>query len=447
MKTSLTITIKKRTQSCWLTMVLILFPFALGTLNDLLGLPYGLRYILDVVWLLLVPMLFVNQRLIRRSKTGTLLAWGAVFLLYTLLSYTLNFQSPLYYLWGVRNNFRYYVVFIAFAAFLTLDDIETCLDLFDKLFWIDIVISLFQFFVLDFEQDYLGGIFGTEIGCNGYTNIFFLIVVTKSVVFYLGKKESMGTCISKCVAALLVAALAELKFFFVEFLMVIALAVLFANFTWRKLLIVVGGVSAAFVGAYLITYFFPIYVDWFTLEWILEVATASRGYTSQGDLNRLTAIGSINDLWLKTWDQRLFGLGLGNCDTSSYEFLNTPFFRQNGDMHYSWISYAHMYLECGWIGLIFYIGFFVCVYFAIQRIEKRGGRHIRQYCQITKIMAVMCVMLAIYNASLRAESGYMVYFVLAIPFALEKQYSGKAGHFGDTIKMKSDACDNGMHSC
>ena len=109
-------------------------------------------------------------------------------------------------------------------------------------------------------------------------------------------------------------------------------------------------------------------------------------------------------------------MGLGNCDTSSFAIVNTPFFEQWGHMHYTWMSYAIMYLECGWVGLIFYFGFFVLVYLQIQKIEKRSEGIARTYCRISKIMAILCPLIAVYNSSLRAESAYMAYFVLAIPF-------------------------------
>lgn len=38
------------------------------------------------------------------------------------------------------------------------------------------------------------------------------------------------------------------------------------------------------------------------------------------------------------------------------------------------------------------------------------------YCQMGKIMAVMSVIMIFYNGALRTEAGYMMYFVLSLPF-------------------------------
>ena len=140
----------------------------------------------------------------------------------------------------------------------------------------------------------------------------------------------------------------------------------------------------------------------------------------------MNAIPVINELWLTNGWKQIFGFGLGNCDTSGFAIVNTPFFERFGDLHYTWLSYAMMYLECGWIGLIFYFGFFVLVYFKIRRIEKNCIPTVKAYCRIARIMAVLCVVISVYNSSLRTEAGYMAYFVLAVPFAAAK--TGSENH-------------------
>lgn len=414
MNTKTVITIKKRTQAGWLMWLLIMIPFFFGTLNDFLGLSNAVRYILDFAWLALFLLMLLN-RVPRRMNT--MLIWVIVFAIYTLLVYIVQFQSPFYYFWGMRNNFRFYVAFLAFASFLTKEDVDGYIRTFDVLFWINAVVSFVQFFVLGLEQDLLGGIFGAERGCNGYTNIFFVIVVTNSVLLYLEKREKAWHCVAKCLVALLIAALAELKFFFVEFILIMILANFLTKFTWKKVFVVLGGFAAVGVATSLLVMVFPFYEGFLSLDYFLEAGSSDKGYTYSGDLNRLNAISQINEIWLTNLGEQIFGLGLGNCDTSSVEIINTPFFEKYGDVHYSWLSHAFMYLECGWIGLIFYFGFFVLAYFRISNIEKQSQGDLKTYCRISKIVALLCMVISVYNSSLRTEAGYMAYFVLAMPFA------------------------------
>ena len=420
MNVKLKIKLKNRTQTGWLIWFLIIMPFLFGFLNETLGLPWSIRYLLDIAWCLLLGYRVLSLR--RGPQVPGV--WIGMFLIYTLLVYVMQWQSALYYLWGVRNNFRFYAAFFAFAAFLKMSDIEDYWKLFDKLFWIDVVVSIYQFFALGVDGDQLGGLFGTETGGNGYTNLFFLIVVIRSLVLYLDKQEKFKDCLAKCAAALVVAAMAELKFFFVEFVIVMVLAVLFTGFSWRKLAVILGGAVGVMLCVSLLTSLFPGWMGWFSLEWFLEAASSDRGYTSSGDLNRLNAITQINELWLTSGWQQIFGLGLGNCDTSSFAIVNTPFFEAYGNMHYTWISYAMMYLETGWIGLMFYWGFFVLVFFQVRKIERRCEGTARSYCRVARIMAVLCGGISIYNRSLRTEAAYMAYFVLAVPYVLKNGFVG-----------------------
>lgn len=420
MGSRLTITIKKRSATGWLVWLLIMMPFFLAFLNEFLGVSNAVRYLMDVAWGGLLLLMVLNKRSLP-GAVGGLALWVILFFLYTLMVYIAQYQSALYYLWGFRNNFRFYIAFFLFVRFLKQREGEDYLKLFDGIFWLNAVVSVFQFFVLDLQGDHLGGIFFTEAGGNGYTNIFFLIVITRSVVLYLEKREPVGLCAAKLMTAVAVAAMAELKFFFAELILVIVLASLFSRFSWRKLWIILGGFLVVLVGAVALARLYPYFSEFFSYRWFLNEAMSAKGYTYDGDLNRLNAIPMINELWLKNRGQRFFGLGLGNCDTSGFAFLNTPFFRIYGDLHYNWMSYAMMYLECGYAGLVFYWGFFVLVYFKIRKMERHAEGEMISCCRFARILAILCVVISVYNGSLRMEAGYMAYFVLAIPFAYHRQ--------------------------
>ena len=413
-----TITIKKRSQAGWLMWLLIVLPFMFGTLEGFLHMPRAIRYILDVAWLWLLVLMGCGRQ---KNKAGLLALWSILFLLYTALTYLPQYQSALYYLWGVRNNFRFFVAFFAFSAFLKIEDIEGYLKFFNRLFWVSAIVSLVQYFVYGYKGDYLGGIFGVEHGCNGYMNVFFVIILTKDILFYIEKKEKLSACILKCMTAVLIAALAELKFFFIEVLLIIVLASLFTEFTWRKLLVITGGLTIVVVFAMLLVELFPGFAGFLSIEWFVEAGSSNTGYTSSGDLNRLNAIPQINKLWFTNFWQRMFGMGLGNCDYASFDFLSTPFFKANSDMHYTWLSYAFLYLETGWIGLIFYYVFFALIYFQANRIEKCNEGMTKTYCRMSRILALLCMVIAVYNSSLRTEAGYMMFFALSIPFALNRR--------------------------
>lgn len=420
MKINYSLKIKKRNQPQWLCWLLIVLPFAFGTLVELLRIPQFIKYTLDVAWVVALLLMVRLKLQDSRHKGNRLVGWAILFFLYTLFNYLFLYQSPIFYLWGARNNFRFYVAFAAFCTFLEPEDVNEYFDFFDKLFWINVVVSLVQYFVFDKNGDFLGGIFGVTQGCNGYSNVFFVIVLTKSVLFYLERREKFSDCFFKFAAVIIVSAMAEMKFFFVEAVIILVLATLFTNFSWRKVGVLLGGLAVVTAGATLLTILFPFFEEFFSLEWFIEKATADTGYTSSGDINRMNAISEVNRRFLELPVQRWFGLGLGNCDYSGFDFLVTPFYARHSWTHYTWLSTAFMYLETGWVGLIFFFGFFVLAFINARKIEKKTTGIARTYCRIAKIISVMCIVIAIYNVSLRTEAGYMAYFVLSVPSIVAK---------------------------
>lgn len=406
--------IRRRTQPQWLVQLFVLLPLFRAMLTQYLRLPSAIDYGLDLVWLALLVYLLCSPGAFKRKSTLCFLIWILLFFAYTLAGHLLRLQSPLYYLWGFRNNFRFYIAFLAFCAFLDSRDGENYLTFMDALFWLNLVMTLVQY-VRGFRFDFLGGIFGTTIGCNSYSNIFMMIVVTKSLVYCFNKKESLTLCLAKCFTALLVAALAELKFFFAEFLVIAAMVFCMTRFSVRKVLVILAAGVGVLVGIAILTQLYPHFADAFLPRNFIEIATSKKGYTMEGDFNRLTAISGVNEQFLHTPLERLFGLGLGNCDTSSFSFLETPFATAHADRtHYNWFSTSFIYVETGWIGLALFFGFYGAIFWLAHRQQKLGGNLL--YCQITKVMALCSVLLGIYNSSLRTEAGYLVYFVLALPF-------------------------------
>ena len=422
MSNILKIKINKISQPTLLCWCVIVIPFLFGILINLLQVSNSVKYILDVIWFFLLAFIFLNvirKKAVVIKESRVLYAWIIMFLSFTLVVYILNYQSFLYYLWGFRNNFRFYVVFFAFIIFLKANDVIAFWKFVDFVFWINAAVCFLQCFWFNITQDYLGGIFGTSVGCNGYLNIFFVIIATKSVIFYLNNKESLWLCFIKISTMLFICAYAELKFFYVEFIFIIILAVIITDFSWRKLFIAIVSLIGVFMATQLLAELFPQFSEIFTIKAMFETAYEG-GYSSEVSVNRLNNIPIISERFLTTSSEKIFGLGLGNCDTADYSIVNTPFYMQYSYLRYNWFSTSFIFLEMGGIGLLFFFGFFFVVCALTFSMLKKDIEN-RVYYQITIILSICCVLIGVYNASLRIECGYMVYFVLAIPFIIQKE--------------------------
>ena len=69
--------------------------------------------------------------------------------------------------------------------------------------------------LLGYRQDYVGGIYGTSGGdVNGPLNLLLIIIVTKSIIQYINKKEKFQRVLLVLASSVGIAAFAELKAFF-----------------------------------------------------------------------------------------------------------------------------------------------------------------------------------------------------------------------------------------
>lgn len=405
--------IKKRPFPQWLTLYIFFMPFLLGFLQGFLKFPSIIKYTIDLAWIIVTICIFVRKSLSFKKRLIPFLVFVVTFFLVTFVVYLFNYETFLYYFWGVRNNFRFYFAFFAFCIFLSKEDAEDCLKFIDVAFWIDIFVCLYQFFVQGYKQDYLGGIFGVEKGCNSYTITFFAIVVAKSLLSFMNKQEKFGLCAAKCAVVLLISAMAELKAFFLIFVLILLLSTIFTAYSWRKFGLILVSVFIFSFASTFITSIFGSGSE-ITFKRMMELVTAEN-YASEDDLGRFTAIPMISSMFLTTLPLKLFGMGLGNCDTSSFEVFNTSFYQVNSELHYNWFSSAFLFLETGYVGIVIFLSFFVMCFFYARRMKKRGESELL-YCQMAMILSIVSVVLMFYNPSLRSEIAYLVYFVFALPF-------------------------------
>lgn len=374
---------------------------------------------------LLVVMLLSRRKLEIILQVRWLMISAGIFFGLTIVGQVLGYQSLGYYLSGLNNNGRFFIFFFGCILFLKAEQREKIMKLWDVLFWVNFLLSVYQFVALGVNMTYeggdrLGGLFGTVPGCNAYTNVFLMVCVSASILRYMNQQENAWLCLAKCAVALIVAAMTELKVFVLEFAAILVLAVMLTKFSRRKLHLMIGGVIGTLVCIKLMVTIFPWWAGWFNLENIWETATSKVGYTGAGDWNRLTAIPIAWNEHLLTWPQKLFGLGLGNCDFSPIAGMTSAFYDANWTSNYALFSSGLIMLETGLIGTIAYVGFFLLVFFAANSL-LRSGKGDEVYCQLAEVLALMSLVLYIYNCTLRTEVGYMLYFALALAFMGKKK--------------------------
>ena len=408
----------KKTNSTFIYLQL-LYILIVFFLRDVLGFPSFITYITDLLLILSFIVCLGNiKKTIKKANANFQFKVILLIFLSMIIGVVVNFVNPLYVIWGFRNNFRFFLFWISCIVLLQKEDIGKLLKLFSIFFWINIFAITIQYFIFGIAQDQLGGLFGIENGCNAYAIILCCITLCYAIAQYYGAKIKLLNVLLYCVAVFYWAALAELKVLYVEVGIIMILTALFLKPSVKKLLLIVTMFSAVIFGYLVLLNVFPDQVSSLTsLDGINSYLT-SNGYTNTGDLNRFTALSEIQNKFFKgNWLNTLFGFGLGNCDTSSFEILSTPFFIKYEYLHYRWFTHAWLYLEQGAIGLSLLLLFLLSIFiFCFRRRNNLLGR----YYIMTALYVVTTLIGVIYNSSLQMESGYLIAFMLSVPFIISK---------------------------
>ena len=388
------------------------FPAAQAFLTELLPIPDAIKFLCDGFLVLLLLKLFSQRFTKIDNYSMPFVVIVGLFFFITLVGYLFNYQSVFYYLWGLRNNIRMFVAFFAFAYLADWEDAKGWIKALDVLFVINFAVVILQYFS-GYGQDFIGGIFGTSKGCNGSLLIFLCIVFAKTILSFMRGEEKMSKCIFVSVASLLVSTLSELKMFFILFILILFMASFMTAHSIKKTLFFAFGAVLVVLFSTLLTVLYKDFTDFLSFDSLIKALTDT-GYATDEDIGRFTALPVISQRFLPGFFRKLFGLGLGNCDSSSLSMFNTPFFKSHQTVHYSYFSYAFLFLETGFVGLALYASFFVASFFVSRKLKKLEMAD-EFACQMSIILSVISLILLVYNSSLRMEIGFMLFFVLALP--------------------------------
>lgn len=423
--------IKKNIKSLvWFQLYYMMF---YNVLRDLLKFPGFIAYAIDLFNVILIAYVIINRRIIRckNSKTGLWIV--GLFLFSTVVGLIAVDGSPILYIWGFRNTFRYYAYFISCITLLDVSDVLEIIPKLKKIYVINFILCILEM-GLGYSGDHIGGIFGTQTGCNGYLNLFMIVISAIYVTEYLEKKIGLTRITLAIVSCSFLMAIAELKVYLFELPIIILIGMINAKFSFRKIIIIMFGVCGIAIGISMLGHFFESSgLDFFTSDAISKYMGDS-GYTNAGDLSRMNAVSQLYEKFLhgNFWGS-LFGIGLGNASYSAaFSFFNSRFYLLYQALHYQWFTDAIIFIETGTVGLVLYELFFLRVFTYSRKINKRiaseysgeFSQQLRCVVQVAGITAVLCVVNSVYNSALNMDAGYMAYFIFAIPAIVDAFMKG-----------------------
>ena len=362
-----------------------------------------------------------------KIKANIFLGLIMLFLALTFLGHLINGGSILLYLWGLRNIGRMFVFWINCIVILNKEDVEKIFKILYIVFILNFIISIYQFAVLGIKWDYLGGIFGTKGSSNSFSLNFIVIITTWTFIRYLDKDVStlkLALCMGM---AIILATLAELKAYYILMVILVILTLtLQKKLNFRSITILFFLFIGVMLAGTLLEKVFPDSVQYFTIEEMTDYLTDSDGigYSSTDDLSRTGAISKIHEIFFEgDIIKEIFGFGLGNCEASSISIFNSSFYNRYEYLHYRWFFHAMTYIELGFSGILWFIIFAITMLFYVLKKANKKNKSEYNIACLTVIMIIYSLIIACYNSSLRIESGYLIYYILATPFILFKSKS------------------------
>lgn len=404
---------------------LAVFMMIVNIICSTFQIPTVIRYLSDIMVLLIFLMLMrYFKELIKFKGARLTLVVTGLFLIWTFIGYIVTLYSPFQYFWGLRNIARFLVVFFATTLFFRETEAIRIRKILGILYVVNFIVCIYQYAIQGYWADEIGGIFRLgEKGGNTGLLLLICIVTIYSFTEYLNKKMHLLTFLLIAASSMVIAAIAELKVYFILFVLIIFLSLILNRVSGRTIFVVIVSCLGILVGVRILGEIAPESLEILNIEGILEYAGGtSHGYSSSDDLSRMRFVAQINDkFFAPNSSERILGYGLGSCDVSSISIFKSDFYQRYSYLNYTWLMSAILYLETGWIGLILYILFFASVIYSCYRFRKRDTQNTSIY-NSGILIAIFCIIMIWYNASLRNDIAFFVYVVLALPFVYYKEY-------------------------
>lgn len=299
---------------------------------------------------------------------------GAVLFVYSIWTAVHNGVSPLSALWQFITFSRPFVYGFLALSYWDVDRFDAVFHRLVGLQWINAACAAFQFLILGLNQDLVGGMFGSWWGCNLPLNIYLCIVTSAMFSAYLNRHWDVNaqTLVASCLCSLWVAAVAELKFFYLEFVLILVCSFLLCRPTVKKFALVLFALLVLVVGFSLFSSVFPEraanMLDFDTLYG--EANLRGEGYP----ISRIEVYKDLGEIvFFSNPLKQFIGLGLGASANSSIAIFTSPIAMFYANYKFGLLQSVLLCVDIGYIGTALYIGLLLSFGVAtwINRAENR----------------------------------------------------------------------------
>lgn len=319
-------------------------------------------------------------------------------------------------IYGVYKYFRGFFFFFGTLALVDSKSLYRTYKFLNMAFWINVILTFIEFFLLGINQDLLGGIFGLGVGVNQYTNLFFVVIsiyfIEKIVNRDVSRKENNWILIMS-ILMLAIAAFAEMKYFFAEFLILFFIAYFCLPKEQKSIISMLVIIICVVVFYNILIQMFPEFSTLFSQlkdGGFTRLVDLQRHYSTDYDMGRAVIFKYSNQYLLPhKWNQ-LIGMGVGNVTSS--RIVNNDFWIKNQMTHYDQFYTSYLYNEQGIIGFLLYCLVYIELF--IIGLKALFKSKTRKYGAMLIMLVCGCVMIFVYNMALYSQLCFIVFWALAV---------------------------------
>ncbi len=352
----------------------------------------------------------------------------AIFILVCVVTSIINGVKITLFVWGFRNTFRGLAFLISVVCVFDNIDISKIFKAFFYIQILNFVLVVIQV-INGARGDAVKGLFGS-LNVNAL-GLFSAILISYFFVAYVKRKEGYLKFALTTLISFVTVAVSENKMGFVFVLVCLILALVFRGDGKRKVYLTLTVLAFGALGMALLYIIEPYAFS--------QLASISNMFkylaTTYEEGYKIPRLGGItwiiNNFFGGNAVKTLFGMGLGNCDTSQFSIFQSEFYSVYGSYNYRWFTHQWIFVECGILGLISYTAIFasglVCMLTGAFKKSAKG-----YYLIPVGITMVTYLIFSIFiTPCLKTDMAYLSFFGFAVglvalkPKAVVKKEEGQ----------------------
>ena len=386
---------------------------------DKFSFPTFISYIGDFLILIILLLLIMRFKV---DKMRLPISLSLILILITLICFVstlLSKNSIFIKIWGVKNFFRYFIFFIACLKWLNKKDISIIFKAFFVLQIFNLVEGLYQYSILGYHMDLMGGIFG--YGNGAILNVFQVVLCSYFLLRYLNQKKDFISLLFSLISSFIIAGIAEEKAFFIYLITAFFIILCISRKSFKVFFVSLIAFGTFFLGIYVLS---ETNESWnidvlFNIDKMIYYAENSYG------LSRINPFKDINDIIFKNdLKSVLLGLGMGSSYVSNTSILQTNLLINYEYLQYYNFTHSSIYVDIGAFGYILYISFFIALLFFY--LKKLINKKYDIFLSLAIITILISLISIYFSRSLVCNEAGFLYFAISIGFTSIKNISGDA---------------------